>query len=238
MTFDSAIHRSTLIRILTDIYTNLLIGPHLGFKGGTAVYLFYDLSRFSVDLDFDLLSEERGEIIFDKIQEILSGYGEVKDAQKKRYSYFFLLSYANKMTGAYNIKVEINRRLFRSEYEIKQYLGIPMKVMVTKDIFAHKLVAMLERIGKANRDVYDVWFFLSKNWPINESIIEKRTGLSFNLFLQKCISTLEQMSNRGILSGLGELLDLKQKNWVKEKLLNDTIFLLKIRLEQTVKSSD
>lgn len=50
-------------------------------------------------------------------------------------------------------------------------------------------------------------------------------------FLNKCIKELESMSNRNILSGLGELLDSKQKAWVKEKLLTETIFLLKIRLE-------
>lgn len=51
------------------------------------------------------------------------------------------------------------------------------------------------------------------------------------LFLAKCIDALEAMSNRGILSGIGELLDEKQKLWVKEKLKVETIFLLKLRLE-------
>ena len=58
-----------------------------------------------------------------------------------------------------------------------------MKVMVREDMAAHKLVAMYERSGQTNRDIYDVWFFLKNNWPINEKIIEKRTGMSVQEFL-------------------------------------------------------
>jgi hypothetical protein len=50
-------------------------------------------------------------------------------------------------------------------------------------------------------------------------------------FLQKCIDVLEGMSDRGILSGIGELLDVKQKLWAKTKLRSETIFLLRLRLE-------
>lgn len=230
MTLEIATHRDILIHVLKDIYTNLEIGPFLGFKGGTAAYLFYDLCRFSVDLDFDLLDEKEEDRIFESVQKILEKYGSVKEARKKRFSFFYLLSYSDKIHNAYNIKVEINRRDFGSRYEIKSYLGIPMKVMIQEDMAAHKLVAMYERIGTTNRDIFDTWFFLKNNWPINEKIIEKRTGMTMKEFLQKCIDELESMSDRGILSGLGELLDAKQKAWVKEKLRIDTIFLLKMKM--------
>ena len=49
------IHRNYLVRILKDIYSNPVISPILGFKGGTAVYLLYGLDRFSVDIDLDLI---------------------------------------------------------------------------------------------------------------------------------------------------------------------------------------
>jgi hypothetical protein len=96
---------------------------------------------------------------------------------------------------------------------------------------AHKLVAMFERTGQTNRDIFDVWFFLKNNWQINEKIIEIRIGLSARQFFTQCVEMLEEKSNRGILSGIGELLDAKQKTWVKEKLLSDTIFLLKLKLD-------
>lgn len=229
MMLDTTIHKNLLVAILKDIFTDAHIASCLGFKGGTAAMLFYNLSRFSVDLDFDLLDEKKEDLVFNAVNAILTKYGHVK-AQNKRYSLFFLLSYNNKLTGAQNIKIEINKRAFGSKYEVKLYLGIAMQVMVKEDMAAHKLVAMHERIGKTNRDIFDVWFFFHDNWPINTKIVELRTNMTYKNFLQTCISDLEKMSNRNILSGIGELLDEKQKAWVKSKLLPETIFLLKLAL--------
>lgn len=231
MTLEITVHKSMLLHILKDVYSDSIMAPALGFKGGTAAYLFYNLSRFSVDLDFDVLDQDQEEYIFEHIRKILEKYGVVKKIQKKRFSLFFLLSYENKLHNAYNIKIEINRRIFGSSYEIKSYLGIPMKVMVQQDMMAHKLVAMFERLGTTNRDIFDVWFFLKNSWPINEKIVTSRTQMTMEEFLHRCIDGLSSMSDSGILSGLGELLDAQQKIWVKKNLRTETIFLLKVRLQ-------
>ncbi len=226
-------HRNILFQILKDIYSDTNISPFLGFKGGTAAYIFYNLPRFSVDLDFDLLNESKEEEIFEKIVKIIGNYGRVKEAVKKRFSLFFLLSYDEE---AQNIKVEINRRVFGSQYEVKTYLGVSMLVMKREDMFAHKIMAMYERMDKANRDIYDVWFFLKNNWPINSKIVEKRSGMVFKTLLKKCITSLEKGKNKNILQGIGELLDEKQKLWVKKHLISDVLFLLKLMLESEVQS--
>ena len=57
MELNRVTHRSELIKILTNIYKNTYLTNLLGFKGGTAGMLFYDLPRLSVDLDFDLTSK-------------------------------------------------------------------------------------------------------------------------------------------------------------------------------------
>lgn len=231
MPLDTATHKNILLRILKDIYADAALGPFLGFKGGTAAYLFYGLERFSADLDFDLLDESREKHVFEQVKKILAGYGTVKEAREKRYNLFYLLSYNDKVEGAQNIKVEINRRDFGSSYEVKAHLGISMKVMIKEDMAAHKLVAMCERIGKTNRDIFDVWFFLSNNWPLNKAIVEKRARMPFKEFLRKCVDSLGKMNSRHILSGIGELLGEKQKTWVKAKLISETIFLLKLKLD-------
>ena len=41
----------------------------------------------------------------------------------------------------------------------------------------------------------------------------------------------EKMTDRNILSGLGDLLSGEQKKWAKENLRTDKIFLLKLALE-------
>jgi predicted nucleotidyltransferase component of viral defense system len=226
MRIESNIHKAVLLQILKEVYTDTSLGPVLGLKGGTAAYLVYDLGRFSVDLD--LLDERKEDYVFGKIETILKGFGTIRERYKKHHTLFFLLSYSEE---AHNIKVEISRRKFDSQYEIKNYLGISMLVMVKEDMFAHKLVALLERGKTANRDIFDVWFFLKNNWPINTQIVEKRTGLPFKVYLKKCIDFLEGYSDRYILAGIGELLDEKQKAWVKSNLKKDVLFLLKIKYE-------
>jgi len=235
MTVNYAKHKNILLQILKDIYSDTSISPHLGFKGGTAAHLFYSLNRDSFDLDFDLLDESKQQIVFDKIQKIARGYGKVIDSKIKRFSLLNVISYESK---SQNIKIEVNKRDFGSKYKVKTLLGISMLVMVQEDMFAHKLMAMNERIGgKTNRDVYDVWFFLEKDWPINKEIVEQRsskafkTSRTFEEVLQLTADQLEKLDNRHILDGLGDFLTDPQKDWARAKLKSETIFLLKARAE-------
>lgn len=227
-------HKNILVRILKDIFTDATVGPFLGFKGGTAAYLFYGLDRFSVDLDFDLLDDTKQDQVFHDVSRILEQYGTIKESRKKRYSLFFLLSYEGRASGAQNVKIEINLRDFSSRFAIKSYLGIPMMVMVKEDMAAHKLVALYEREGATNRDIFDACFFLRSGWPVNRAIVEKRTHLTFVEFLDRCIAIVDKKSPRSMLSGIGELLDVRQKQWVKEKLKAETLFSLRLLRESSV----
>ncbi|MGH8016371.1 MAG: nucleotidyl transferase AbiEii/AbiGii toxin family protein, partial [Candidatus Zixiibacteriota bacterium] len=161
-------------------------------------------------------------------EKLLDGHGGIKTKRIKHHTIFFELSYAR---GEHNIKVEINLREFGSRYELLNYFGIGMKVMIKEDMFAHNIVAMYERLGKTNRDIYDVWFFSKEQWPINRDILKTRTKMPLKDFLHACIEKLEKLPGRSILAGMGELLDEKQKVWVKAKLRSDTIFQLKLLLD-------
>ncbi|MFA6073874.1 MAG: nucleotidyl transferase AbiEii/AbiGii toxin family protein [Candidatus Woesearchaeota archaeon] len=226
MTLNISKHKTILFQILKEIYSDTTIAPYLGFKGGTASLMYYDLDRFSVDLDFDLLNENKEDYIFEKVKNIVSKFGKLKESYKKRFNLFFLVSYEESLQ---NIKIEINRRNFDSKYEIKTYLGVSMLIMKKEDMFAHKLMAMYERMGKTSRDIYDVNFFLKNRFPVNEEIIEKRSGLKFKQFIKELISKLEKFDNKNILIGLGELLTQSQKDLVKLKLREETIQLLKLQ---------
>ena len=225
---DIAKHKFILVQILKDIYLDKDIGPILGFKGGTAVYLFYNLPRFSVDLDFNLLDETKIALVFRKIKSILIKYGKLKEAKEKRFTLFFIISYGEKDT---NIKLEISKRKYPDKYELKNYLGIPMLVMRPEDMTAHKLVALLERKSLANRDLFDVWYFFKNNWSINSELIELRTGEKIKDILKRCIKVVEKINEKDILQGLGEILDKRQKDWVKAKLKQELLFLLKYYLD-------
>jgi len=224
MTIDYAKHKNILLQILKDIFTDTCLAPYVGFKGGTASMLFYGLDRHSVDIDLDLLDPSKEKEVFEKIQNIAKNYGKIIDSKIKRFNLITVVAYDLK---SQNIKIEVNRRNFGSKYELRSLLGISMLVMVREDMFANKLVAMVERVGKTSRDVYDVYFFLKNNWPLNIRLIEDRTQMRFDEFLDKCIKVLGKMDHRRILDGLGEILNPAQKDWARTHLLADTIFLLK-----------
>lgn len=224
-------HQLIMGQILRDIYGDVEISSLLGFKGGTCAYFFYKLPRFSVDLDFDLLAvnESNKKLVFAKIINILSKYGEVKDQMIKRYTIFALLSYGQ---GDHNIKVEINvRKLVENiedHYEMKEYLGISMLIAKQDYMFASKLAALTLRTETAMRDVYDIYYFAKNNWDISAEVITERSGKTIKDYLMVCIAFIEKIKDNQILAGLGELVDSeKEKSWIKNHLRAETVFMLK-----------
>ena len=217
-------HKFFLVQILKDIYSDIELANWLGFKGGTSLMFFYDLPRFSVDLDFNLINTEKVESVYDKVRTIVLKYGTITDEAKKFYGPIMVLDYG---VDERKLKVEISVRQFDNHYEIKNLLGINMKVLVQPDMFAHKLCALLDRNVVTNRDIFDCWFFMQKQTPINKNIVESRMEMPYSDYLQKCIDTLESMTDKGLLQGLGELMDNDLKKFVRTKLRTETIGLLK-----------
>jgi len=217
-------HKFFLVQILKDIYADIELANCLGFKGGTALMFFYGLPRFSVDLDFNLINVGKENIVFKKIRKILLNYGTICDEAQKFYGLILVLDYGS---GERKLKVEISNRLFDNRYEIKNLLGINMNVMVRADMFAHKLCALLDRNSIANRDIFDCWFFMKNQFPVNKTIIETRMNMPYADYLQRCITKLESMNDKGLLQGLGELMDNEMKKNVRTKLRTETIGLLK-----------
>jgi predicted nucleotidyltransferase component of viral defense system len=217
-------HKFFLVQILKDIYSDIELGNWLGFKGGTALLFFYDLPRFSVDLDFNLINPEKVDVVYTKVRAILLKYGTIADEASKFYGPILVLNYG---LGERNLKVEISVRQFDNHYEIKNLLGINMKVLVQPDMFAHKLCALLDRTAITNRDIFDCWFFMHRQTPVNQKIVEERMGEPYAEYMQKCIETLELLSDKGLLQGLGELMDEELKNFVRTKLRTETIQLLR-----------
>jgi len=217
-------HKIIIIQILKDIYQNPLISPWLGFKGGTAAYLFYGLPRYSVDLDFDLLDILKKESVFVEVKKIVEKYGKIKDEMIKENTILLEISYGDQ---EHNIKIEISTRQLKNNFEILNYLGIPMQVMAKEDIFANKLLALTSRRKTATRDIFDVYFFLSKHWDFNRQAVIDRSGKNIKDYLAECIKFAEGVNNQNILMGLGELVDEKQKDWIKKNLKNEVLFYLK-----------
>ncbi len=214
-----------MVSILKDIYADTGLATALGFKGGTAHMLFYGLPRFSVDLDFNLLSQEKSKSVFQKIRTILLQHGRIKDEAEKHFGLLCVLDYG---AGNRNLKVEISNREFPDSYEIKNYLSMPMQVMVKQDMFAHKLCALLDRKVFAGRDAFDVYFYMKDKTPVNKQIVGLRMNMGFEAYMDACIKRLEQVSQKKLLDGIGDLVDEELKTFVRTKLKQECLQLLKM----------
>jgi len=226
--FDINRHKILLIQILKDIYSDIELSARLGFKGGTALMFFYGLPRFSVDLDFNLIEDKDEKAVYEKIRRILLNYGTIYDEALKYYGLLIVLDYGK---SERKMKIEISKRIFDNQYEIKNFLGINIKVMVLSDMFAHKLCALLDRRSLTGRDVFDCWFFMNNHTAINKNIVEKRMGMPLAGYIQKCIDRLESANEKKLLQEMGELMDEEMKKFVRTKLLQETIRLLKFYKE-------
>jgi len=217
-------HRFYLTQILTSIYSDRELARCLGFKGGTALMFFHNLPRLSVDLDFDLLEIEKAEQVYAKVKNILLKYGEIHDEAQKFFGDLLALDYEH---GERNLKIDISHREYNNEYEIKNLLGISVKTMKITDMFAHKLVALLGRKEIADRDIFDCWWFMSRQTPVKTEIIEDLTQKTYSDYMQECINTMENLPKRSLLYGLGELLEQDMKTFVRNKLRTEILTLLR-----------
>lgn len=206
---DKEKHRYLMFQIIKDIFSWEL-WKYIAFKWWTACYFLYGLDRFSTDLDFDLI--ENIENIDEKIKNILSKYWTVKGKEK------IILSFWENFV---NIKVVINRKVWKNnKYEFIDFFWTTIRVQDKSSIFANKLVALTER--NTNRDIYDVYFFFKNMFDINKELIFERTSMDLKDIYKKAFEKLDKLwKNYKILDWLWEVLDEKQKSFMKNDLIAD-----------------
>lgn len=213
-----------MAQILSLIFKDKELCQVMAFKGGTSLMFFHNLNRFSTDLDFNLLHPEKLDIVYEKVRTILSRFGTIDDEAKKLYGPVLVLNYGK---GERMLKVEISIRQYPNHYEMRSLAGIDIRVMTLADMFAHKLCAMGERLSP--RDIFDVWFFLQSHTEINEEIVLMRTEKSVSQYAVWCAERVREASPKLLMQGLGEVLnDTKTKNFVKNKLIDETASALEL----------
>lgn len=231
------LHRAKMFEILRAIYTSKF-GNILGFKGGTALYFFYNLSRFSVDCDFDIIKDLDNNQLKEFKQELLTYLQnklpdfKIKTSGTSDYSIRYIAQYWWDKT----IKIEISPKIYSNQYEIKNLQWLQVQIMKKERMFAHKLCAFISRYIQrdiiANRDIYDI-NFLSK-WSIfpNKQIVEERFSkmigkkTSFEESIKYILDFIEKNQKeiqKNITNWLWELVDDKEKIYIKNNLLNETV---------------
>jgi predicted nucleotidyltransferase component of viral defense system len=235
MKLDKDEHRRIMLKILEEISTDSLLVNNLGFKGGTACYFLYGLDRFSVDLDFDLLDKDKEGVARERLLKLLSGYGSVKTKTSIKLKY----------SGEYQaLKIDLSTRYENNTlntYVVKDVVsGLSLKVLKKEDIFAHKLIAVINRSSSiansdkfiANRDLYDIYFFFKQGWRFNEKIIEKQSGKKVEEYLQDVRDFIEKNTkNLNVVERLGELVDDDKRLWLKENLKTEVLKQLAMEMK-------
>lgn len=210
-------HRVLLLQLIKEFFKSPL-WPKLAFKWWTSAYFLYWLDRFSTDLDFDFFWDE---LVDDIADSILKKYGKVKRSDK------IILSYWEIDT---NIKIDINRNIWENnKYEILDFFWTEIRVQTKSTLFSNKLVALLERF--TNRDIYDVYFFFNNLFEPNPDLIKERTWKDMKSFYMDVKWRLEKLpENYKILDWLWEVISDKQKNFVKNSLVNELINIIDMQI--------
>ena len=171
----------------------------LVFKGGTCLCKFYNLERFSEDLDFTLKEKLDVNILLDKILSNLSLFGinaEIKEKKEIYNSSLITLKikgplYTGNHLSFANIKIDINKKSkIELEPELKNYSSLyqdipsfSIKIMNKEEILAEKVRAIITR--NSARDLYDLDFLLKNKTEINLNLINKKLSYYNKKFSKK-----------------------------------------------------
>ena len=174
--------------------TNSLI-----FKGGTALYKIYGMTRFSEDLDFTLMRDEH---IKEKIVKIGKRINAEVKTRQTETSLLFKLRFKGIVTTYNTIRIDIsikNKALlgFDLKNYVPDYIDInpfSLKVLKLKEMIAEKIHSLLAR--KNARDLYDL-FFLLRISNFDEKLLKEKLKIfeikfNFNV-IKKSINEIKDV---------------------------------------------
>jgi predicted nucleotidyltransferase component of viral defense system len=157
------------------------------FKGGTALLKFYQLDRFSEDLDFTKNGEINLEKLLEKIVRDLENFGaEVEKLKTEETERSFKARlgiqgplYMGEERSLCFIRIEINKKSSVRDVETQRYnprfqdiTSFELPVMTQKEILSEKIRAIATR--DKPRDLYDAYHLLSKGVAIETDLVQDK----------------------------------------------------------------
>jgi predicted nucleotidyltransferase component of viral defense system len=169
---------------LSGVYS--IFSDELVFKGGTALFFFYGLDRFSEDLDFTKTKQydsKKFKTMISDFLHIINIVNELKTIKSIRGKTFKVKAQGPLYRGPLSecfITLEISdRNDIVLKPNIKEVIPIyddlrpfTVPVMKKEEILAEKIRALMIR-GKA-RDLYDIVFLIKKGTPIDYDLINEK----------------------------------------------------------------
>ena len=172
--------------ILKNIIDDKDLSRDLIFKWGTSLMLFYDLDRFSEDLDFNYTDVKTISIIEKKFKSLWYKFINEETPYWRKFS----IEYWN-WEDKFHCIVDLSKYNYeiKPKTDLKSFWWKPIKVLTLSQNFAHKLCAFYER--KKWRDVVDINFYMSKLVFPDENILKERHNKDFKDFLCLLIKELQ-----------------------------------------------
>ena len=179
------VEKDYVLSVVLHEMTNSALIHKLTFKGGTALKkVYFKEARFSEDLDFSCMNLEKSDIV-----NVLKAILENKKIANVRFGILetertpaglrLALKYTSFLSHSQRIRFDFNFRenlVLPTEKKklIDDYLlgEASVKVLSLPEVFAEKIHAVMSRT--AARDLYDIWFLLSKDVSTDSKIVSKK----------------------------------------------------------------
>ena len=196
------------------------------FKGGTAIHLLFDSPRFSEDLDFSTVLSPAGasQLIGKTGAEMRREIPEIKILlwHRGKQGIRFKLIYKSadfKYPMAIRIDVSFEKPLRPVTSPLLTKFPITLFPIIShlkaEEILAEKIRALLARAK--GRDVFDLWFLLSKNYAIDQDLVSKK--IDSKIFMPELRRKIANFPDKALKLDLNQFLpapmrkiiDLKQR---------------------------
>ncbi len=234
-----AIHRGQLFRLLIELADTPSLAQTLIFKGGTCAAMQGLLDRFSVDLDFDILPGTSKAKVKRELEKVFSRLG-LEIHNKSTATVQYVVKYQASQDTRNTIKLDaIGYSLPSSVYKPIYLVDIDryMLCQTVETMFAHKLVAMLDRYHKhqsiAGRDIYDIHYFFTHQYTYSKEVIRERTKLSVREFFIQLVDFIQDKVTQTVINeDLNMLLSPEKFSTIRKSLKVEVIAMLKSEMHQ------
>lgn len=220
------IYREYLQTLFLKYFYNQKGSEKFYFKGGTAIRFLLGSFRFSEDLDFTSLLDERE--INSLISQTIKTLSKEATAEFKREE-----SHEDSFTGrlfqnlpyftfplTVRLDISFREKPFKTDTNyVKTIFPISPYPLVNhlsiEEIMAEKIRALIIR-GKG-RDIFDLWFLLTKKVPMNWGLVNKKMSLyKRKIDSEELISVIKEMSEKEIKIDLTKFLPLSHRSMVSK----------------------
>jgi predicted nucleotidyltransferase component of viral defense system len=172
------------------LYVISKTGDALCFKGGTMLYKFHNLNRFSEDLDLttnrrrfdcaglvDSIIEHCGLIGMAGRVDTYDDHGRAVNAVVAFHGPLYDGSKSSMVRLALNFSSRERPRCTQTRFYTPIYQDLPgfeLCTMAPVEMLAEKVRAIMTR--EKPRDVYDLWFLMQRGVALDTGLVEKKLG--------------------------------------------------------------